>query len=1505
MFSIKNKFLLIMMVLFTTVSTYVFSSEFDQIIPEHSNNYFTENKGQWEHSVLLLTKSPNLNTWVRNNRITLDYYQEVIIENTDPKLSLEDDNTIRKGHVIEIFFKGANKDFSVIKNDPLDTYLNFFLGNDKEKWQSKVKLYQNAVLQDIYDKIDMNLYFEDKNMRYDFIVAPKGNPNQIQLEFDGADQTYIGDKGDLVIVTSIGDLVQSGLYTYQIIKGEKIEINSKFKRIAQNIYGFEFGDYDQSYPLIIDPLIYSTYFGGSGNDFVADANIDSDGNIYISGRTRSANLPTSTGAYETSANGLDDLYVTKLNDDGSDVVYSSYIGGSFSEEVAQIYVDDNGYLYLVGSSRSSNFPTSANAFQRSIGASFYYDAVIVKFNTDGTDIEFSTYLGGSDNDKGYGIHVDEDGNASITGTTESTNFDVVSGGYQTSLAGESDGFLVKLNSTASDLVFGTYLGGTDDEEFRDIAVDNNDYIYLTGYTESDDFPVSIGAYQTTLEGSKDSFIAKLNSSASSLSYCTYIGGSFDDKPNAIALDGNEPIITGYTQSRNYPTTTGVFQSSNNGIYNAFITRLNANGSSLEYSTFIGGNSSDYGNDLLLDSDSNVFLCGTANSNNFPVTDNALQSTKDANNDAFIFKLSSDGTTNLYSTYLGGDAYDEGQAICFDGNITVFLAGHTSSSDFPTTSGVYATTNPGSTSAFVSKMSLGIENPELTYPFDESVAVALNTTFSWTSVDGANSYDIEFSTVSDFSTIADTESDIAQTSYQSDDLQDETVYYWHVRANSDDFTSTWSESWSFSTPGLVPTPELVFPSDDSFGISVESVVLDWDEAETATSYTLQISDDDTFSTTIINEENTTNTSYTFTSLTYGQKYYWRVLAKNDEDISGWSEVWAFTSELDAVTLDTPEDDTYNVNSDPVTFSWDPLYGALDYDLFIATNSDYSEGLIAENSISATSQTVTLEDGMKYWWKVRGNNAGEQGPWSESYQFYTRLIPPELLSPVNNALSVSISPTFEWQQVVAASSYDFQLSGEDDFSPLIHSENGITGTSLEYSTLEFGEQYFWRVRSRNSSGVTVWSETWTFIVDLGPITLLSPADNSAGVPIDVTEFTWQALAGSDAYDIIIASDESFTQDLISSNDMTATSFTVTGLDNGKEYWWKVRGKNSEDTGPWAEPFSFYTKLLPPELSQPNDDIMNMDLSVTLEWLQQDGAEMYDVQLSLFEDFSEILQTSSDIDALELTLTDLSYNTEYFWRVRSTRTGDASDWSDPFRFTTKLEPPTLVTPSEGSTGQLLTIDMIWTSDDETNWYSFQLSDDLGFSNLIFDVENITEETYQVTGLTNGKLYYWRVKAFNTDQYSEWSEPFSFHTYLEPPVLVSPADPTYDVALATTLDWNASVGAGWYNLEYSTTDDFSDGVMSYTYISETEQDINGLSYGTQYYWRVQSENSYEASVWSVPFTFHTIMDTPVLIAPEDGMAGQLENIEFSWNGINAADSYTIEFSEFEDFSVNSLYEL
>lgn len=612
--------------------------------------------------------------------------------------------------------------------------VNYLIGSDPQKWHTNIPTYAEVNYENVYPGINLIYKGDHRNLQYDFTVKPGAEPERIVLEFQGVESLSLEPGGDLLLHIAGTVIRQARPIVYQQIEGVRREIAANYVLGKGGRVAFHLGAYDRSQSLVIDPtLAYSTYLGPSNRGRAAlGVAVDSAGNAYVTGFTDSTAFPTTFGSVQTSYAGSGDAFVSKLNAAGTALVYSTYLGGSGTDYGFGIAVDETGNAYVIGQTDSTDFPVTSGAFQTSSGGGV--DAFVSKLNPEGSALVYSTYLGGRDEDFAAGIAVDTVGNAYVTGATHSTNFPVTVGSVQTTYGGGLwDVFVSKLNPDGSALVYSTYLGGNGGTQgaFGDvgwaIAVDASGNAYVTG-DGTPNFPTTPGAFQTACRSPLlNAFVSKLNPAGSALVYSTYVGGSTSwDWGDAIKVDAEgNAFVGGNANSSDFPTTPTAFQSSSKGGEDGVLFKLNAAGSALQYSTYLGGSDYEVIQGLVLDPAGNAYVTGVTYSTNFATTSDALQSTYAGSGDAFITELNSQGSGLVYSSYLGGSGFDWGFGIARDLAGNVYVSGLTSSGNFPTTPGAFQITITDAQATFVTKFAFR--------PVDNTpprIAVSVAPKFLW-------------------------------------------------------------------------------------------------------------------------------------------------------------------------------------------------------------------------------------------------------------------------------------------------------------------------------------------------------------------------------------------------------------------------------------------------------------------------------------------------------------------------------------------------------------------------------------------------------------------------------------------------------------------------------------------------------------------------------------------------------------------------------------------------------
>jgi len=628
--------------------------------------YFEENRGQTDAQARYVARSAGLVGFVLHDGWTLSLH----------------------GQPISMHIVGANPKTAFVPEGAVEGSTNYYLGS---RAVTNLPHYSSVRGKNIRPGIDVIYHGHERELEYDLVLHPGADVDALWLRFDGS-RPVLADNGDIVLETTAGEVRQRKPRVWQVTQGRRVEVECRYVLAESGRVGFVLSNYDQSAELIVDPIIsYSTYLGGTGTDSAAGVAVDASGYAYLTGSTSSADFPVTFGTYHS---GSSDVFVTKLNPSGTGLVYSTFIGGGSQDRGRAIALDNAGNAYVTGDTFSSNFPFTVNtplsdqlAFALKLGTagnivyatalggngpgtgpesgsaiavdasgSAYVagntfgttfpatpgsykttpaggvDAFVAKLSAAG-QIAYATYLGGSSSDSASAIAVDAAGNAFVGGTTSSSNFPTTPGAYATAIAGGQDAFVVKLNPSGSALVYATYLGGASFESLNGLAIDAAGNCYVTGSTQSVDFPTTPSAFSTSKASQSfyySGFVTKLSATGASLVYSTFLGGNNNDSAVAIAIDsGGSAYVAGSLQSTNFPTTPGALKAVPSVFYyccdnDMFLSKVSVDGSALSYSTMLGSSGSEGAYALALDGVGGVYVLGVSLSATYPTTAGAYQ-----------------------------------------------------------------------------------------------------------------------------------------------------------------------------------------------------------------------------------------------------------------------------------------------------------------------------------------------------------------------------------------------------------------------------------------------------------------------------------------------------------------------------------------------------------------------------------------------------------------------------------------------------------------------------------------------------------------------------------------------------------------------------------------------------------------------------------------------------------------------------------------------------------------
>lgn len=766
----------------------------------------------------------------------------------------------------------------------------------------------------------------------------------------------------------------------------------------------------------------------------------------------------------------------------------------------------------------------------------------------------------------------------------------------------------------------------------------------------------------------------------------------------------------------------------------------------------------------------------------------------------------------------------------------------------------------------------LNTPSLIAPVNNALNQSPDALLDWGAVTSATSYEVHYGTdptLTSFSVFT-----VSASQVNCSNLLFGTTYYWQVKARSATDSSNWSVIWNYKT---LDTLYLVAPANGAMNQSPD-VLLDWSVVSGITGYQIQTDTIAGFTspalqTTVISGTSQMNTS----NLRFGQNYFWRVRAFHALDTTGWSEIRSFST-LDTLYLVSPVNGASGQSPD-VILDWSVVSGISGYQVQLDTVSGFSSPALQNNTISGSSQisTSNLRFGTTYFWRVRAYHSSDTTHWSASWSF-TTLDTLYHITPINGATNQAPDVLLDWSAVSGINGYIVQYDTAISFNSSLLTSATIGATSqLNTSNLRFGVRYYWRVRAFHAVDTTNWTSPWSFTTT-DTLFLVSPVNGATNQTPDAL-LDWSAISGINGYQVMYDTSASFNSPLLSTTNIGATSqFTTSNLLFGQTYYWKVRAFHPANTSGWSATWSFRVLDALVQVAPVNGAISQTP-DVLTDWSGISGITGYQVQLDTNNTFTSPGFVAITVGATsQATTSNLYFGTTYHWRVRAFHTADTSAWSTEWTFRT-LDTLLLLTPANNATNQPLNLTLDWSGITGITGYEAQISADSLFTNPSSFIATSSQQA--VTNLSYGTRYFWRVRAFHSNDTSGWGNTWKFETIYQIssiPLLSFPNNGSLNAPVADTLKWllvNDPLITG-YEIQFDDNNVFSSPVSLNT--NDTVTPYSGLSWNTTYFWRIRCKNGSGNGPWSATWTFTTLLNVSleeyapahVIAYPNPAFAGQ-----------------------------------
>ena len=766
-------------------------------------------------------------------------------------------------------------------------------------------------------------------------------------------------------------------------------------------------------------------------------------------------------------------------------------------------------------------------------------------------------------------------------------------------------------------------------------------------------------------------------------------------------------------------------------------------------------------------------------------------------------------------------------------------------------------------------------PELVSPANEEDCLNRAIQFEWNEVENAQLYHLQISTAPTFGQddiLLDLE-DLDQTTYTDNFFENGMSYFWRVKAYADCETD-FSNPRGFTIKDAPPAA--VYPEDDQECVE-KTVTLEWEANENADHYSLQLSksinfpDDDL----IVNEIELTQNTYQKNLPDYYETYYWRVKTFIDDCETNWSEPYKFKTAQEVPMLQSPTDQSTGLPLN-TTLSWDINGQPNSYNLMLGLDENFINVILDEQGIADKFFELSLDEqyfNNNLYWKVQAVYDDCNTEWSEVYHLRTQYKDPALTSPEHESICISLNPQLQWDAINGANSYRVQIALQNDFDPasIIVDEVPISNTFYEPELTNGMTTHFWRVRGEDEYNTGKWSEDNWFQTAYNTPSLINPPDEATGQEREVV-FQWEEVHENLHYELQVSVDPEFQDDtpmVVDEENLTGTGYTAIMPDYYETYYWRVRARDTQGCrSAWSDVYSFRTMIPAPELIYPENNAVNLPLSVVFQWEKIADAQSYGILLSTDQDFADENIVFGQVGILtnSIIAKNLEEFTEYYWKVNASNADGSSDWSEIYKFTTGGQGPDKVVlefPIKGAKKIPLDVTCRWKEAELAECYTLQVAENENFFNPVVDETGILELSYDLSEapLENYTVYYWRVQAVNANGVSEWSDVWNFRTVALPPQtapdLLKPQKQGMDVGTDLLFEWSEVEDATSYHIQLASAETFAPDalIIDQNRIYDTKRFIQGLDWETNYYWRVRGENEAGAGPWSEIWSFETMV--------------------------------------------------